>query len=80
MNDSLVVQKSLSAGVLLQRETSAMGPLYSCNLKQLGDDGRVALLALSLFTPSATREASAQVAGFGDDLKRMNEAVRRLAW
>jgi tetratricopeptide (TPR) repeat protein len=51
----------------------------SFNLKQLGDDGRAALLALSLFTPSASREALAQVAGFGDDLKRLNEAARRLA-
>jgi tetratricopeptide (TPR) repeat protein len=51
----------------------------SFNLEQLGDDGRAALLALSLFTPSASREALAQVAGFGDDLKRLNEAVRRLA-
>ncbi len=51
----------------------------SFHLEQLGDDGRAALLALSLFTPSASREALAQVAGFGDDLKRLNEAVRRLA-
>jgi tetratricopeptide (TPR) repeat protein len=51
----------------------------SFNLEQLGDDGRAALLSLSLFTPSASREALAQVAGFGDDLKRLNEAVRRLA-
>src|SRR5262245_32697362 len=51
----------------------------SFNLEQLGDDGRAALLALSLFTPSASREALAQVAGFGDDLKRLNEAARRLA-
>src|SRR6266545_4326443 len=51
----------------------------SFNLEQLGDDGRAALLALSLFTPSASREALAQVAGFGSDMKRLNEAVRRLA-
>jgi hypothetical protein len=36
----------------------------SFNLEQLGDDGRAALLALSLFTPSASRESLAQVAGF----------------
>src|SRR6266542_1490995 len=52
---------------------------HSFSLEQLGDDGRAALLALSLFTPSASREALAQVAGFGNDLKRLNEAVRRLA-
>jgi tetratricopeptide (TPR) repeat protein len=51
----------------------------SFNLEQLGDDGRAALLALSLFTPSASREALAHVAGFGDGLKRLNDAVRRLA-
>jgi tetratricopeptide (TPR) repeat protein len=51
----------------------------SFNLEQLGDDGRAALLALSLFTPSASREALAQVAGFGDGVKRLNDAVRRLA-
>jgi tetratricopeptide (TPR) repeat protein len=51
----------------------------SFELEQLGDDGRAALLALSLFTPSASREALAEVSGFSDDLKRLNEAVRRLA-
>lgn len=51
----------------------------SFELEQLGEDGRAALLALSLFVPSASREALAEVAGFGDDLKRLNEAVRRLA-
>ncbi|MGH9752699.1 MAG: tetratricopeptide repeat protein [Blastocatellia bacterium] len=51
----------------------------SFKLEQLGNDGRAALLALSLFTPSASREALAEVAGFGDDPKRLNEAVRRLA-
>jgi predicted HTH transcriptional regulator/tetratricopeptide (TPR) repeat protein len=50
----------------------------SFNLLQLGNDGRDTLLALSLFTPSATREALAAVAGFGDDLKRINEALTRL--
>ena len=50
----------------------------SFNLPQLGDDGRAALLALSLFAPSATRPALAEVAGFGDDLKRVNEAVKNL--
>jgi tetratricopeptide (TPR) repeat protein len=51
----------------------------SFNLEQLGDDGRAALLALSLFTPSTSREALAEVAGFDGNLKRLNEAVRRLA-
>ena len=51
----------------------------SFNLPQLGEDGRDALLALSLFAPSASREALAQAAGFGDDwTKRLDEAVRNL--
>lgn len=50
----------------------------SFNLPQLGDDGRAALLALSLFAPNATRLALAQVAGFGDDSKRLNQAVKNL--
>lgn len=51
----------------------------SFNLPQLGDDGRAALLALSLFTPDASRESLAEVAGFGPDLDRLNEAVRRMS-
>ncbi|MFL6276222.1 MAG: tetratricopeptide repeat protein, partial [Blastocatellia bacterium] len=51
----------------------------SFNLRQLGDDGRDALLALSLFVPSASRAALAEAAGFGDDLKRLREAIRHLA-
>jgi hypothetical protein len=51
----------------------------SFNLPQLGDDGRAALLALSLFVSSASRQALAAVAGSGTDLGRLNEAVKRLA-
>ena len=51
----------------------------SFGLEQLGDDGRAALLALSLFAPDASRAALAAVAGFDLDLKRLNEAVKRLA-
>src|SRR6185369_10769603 len=51
----------------------------SFELPQLGNDGRDALLALSLFVPSASREALAEVAGFGDDSKRLRDAVRHLA-
>lgn len=51
----------------------------SFGLEQLGDDGRAILLALSLFAPDASRPALAEVAGFGGDLRRANEAVRRLA-
>jgi tetratricopeptide (TPR) repeat protein len=51
----------------------------SFELPQLGEDGRDTLLALSLFTPDASRAALAKVTGFGDDLNRLNEAVKRLA-
>ncbi|HEX8118963.1 MAG TPA: tetratricopeptide repeat protein, partial [Pyrinomonadaceae bacterium] len=51
----------------------------SFNLPQLGDDGRAALLALSLFTPDASREALAEVAGFGDDVRRLDGAVGSLS-
>lgn len=51
----------------------------SFNLAQVGDDGRAALRALSLFVPGASRAALARVSGFGEDMKRLNEAVMRLA-
>jgi hypothetical protein len=51
----------------------------SFNPPQLGDDGRATLLALSLFVPSTSRSALADVAGFGGDAKRLKEAVGRLA-
>ena len=51
----------------------------SFNLPQLGDDGRAALLALSLFTPTASREALTEVAGFGNDLRRMDKAAEALS-
>ena len=47
-------------------------------LEEVGDDGRAALLALSLFSPGASRPALAEVSGFGNDLKRLNEAIKRL--
>jgi tetratricopeptide (TPR) repeat protein len=51
----------------------------SFNLPQVGSDRRDTLLALSLFAPSASRPALAAVAGFGDDVRRVREAVRGLA-
>ncbi|MGI8996482.1 MAG: tetratricopeptide repeat protein [Pyrinomonadaceae bacterium] len=50
----------------------------SLNLLRIGDDGRAALFALSLFAPSASRPALAEVAGFGDDQERLKEAVKNL--
>jgi tetratricopeptide (TPR) repeat protein len=51
----------------------------SFNLPQVGNDGRATLLALSLFVPSASREALAEVAGFGDNRKRLDAAVKNLS-
>lgn len=51
----------------------------SFNLPQLGDDGRAVLLALALFTPDASREALAEVAGFGEDLRRLSKSVEALS-
>ena len=51
----------------------------SFSLPRLGDDGRATLLALSLFVPSASRPALAEVAGLGEDEKRANEAVKCMA-
>ena len=50
----------------------------SFDLPRVGDDGRDALLALSLFAPSASREALAAVAGLGEGRKRLDEAVKNL--
>jgi tetratricopeptide (TPR) repeat protein len=50
----------------------------SFTLPQVGEDGRAALLALSLFIPDASRGALAEVAGFGGDLSRMDEAAKNL--
>lgn len=48
-------------------------------LPQIGEDGRAALLNLSLFAPDASREALSYVSGFGDDLRRLDRAVERLS-
>lgn len=45
----------------------------------LGDDGQMALLALALFVPTASREALAAVCGFKNGKERVNKAIRRLA-
>lgn len=51
----------------------------SFGLEQLGDDGRAALLALSLFVPDASRPALSEVAGFGADIERLKGAVKQIA-
>jgi tetratricopeptide (TPR) repeat protein len=50
----------------------------SFDLPRLGDDGRAALLALSLFAPNASREALSAVAGLGEDRKWLDEAAAHL--
>jgi tetratricopeptide (TPR) repeat protein len=66
---------------LLQGEGDAAERVFtrSFNLPQLGDDGRAVLLALSLFTPDASREALAEVCGFSNDLRRLNKAIKGLS-
>jgi tetratricopeptide (TPR) repeat protein len=51
----------------------------SYRLAQLGDDGRATLLALSLFVPDASRSGLTKVSGFDNNVKRLDEAVKRLA-
>lgn len=51
----------------------------SFELTQVGDDGRAALLALSLFVPSASRPALAQVAGFANGREQLEPVVQQLA-
>lgn len=51
----------------------------SFDSREVGKDGRAVLLALSLFVPSASREALAEVAGLTRDLARLDQAIRRLS-
>jgi|GEM_PF-770866 len=53
----------------------------SYELKQLNNGGRAVLLALSLFAPSATRKAVAEISGLGKDTDRrkFRDAVRSLS-
>jgi tetratricopeptide (TPR) repeat protein len=73
------------AHTVLNELTHGVGDAAQCvfdrsfELSYLGDDGRAVLLALSLFVPDASRGALTEVSGFGEDLKRLNEAVKRMA-
>lgn len=51
----------------------------SFNLERVGNDGRDALLALSLFVPDASREALAEASGFDNNLLRLDKAVENLS-
>ena len=69
--------------VVLREVTQGEGDAVSVvfdrafNLPQFSEDGRAVVLALSLFVPSATREALAGVAGFSEDSGRLNAAVNQ---
>jgi tetratricopeptide (TPR) repeat protein len=62
---------------LAQGKGDAAGRVFDRSFNLLNEDGRDALLALSLFAPSATRGALSAAAGF-DDEGREREAVRNL--
>ena len=68
---------------LRQGEGTAADRVFrrSFELKQLNNGGRAVLLALSLFAPSATRKAVAEVSGLGkeNDRKKFKEAVKHLS-
>lgn len=60
---------------LAQGEGDAAQRVFGRSFELLTEDSRAALLALSLFAPSASRPALAEVAGFGDDSNRLDEAL-----
>jgi tetratricopeptide (TPR) repeat protein len=62
---------------LAQGQGDAAERIFERSFNLLDGDGRDALLALSLFAPSATRNALSAAAGF-DDEARVREAVKNL--
>ncbi len=50
----------------------------SIDLPELGADGRAALIAISLFVPGASKTALAEVAGFGNEIERLDEITKPL--
>lgn len=64
---------------LAQGKGDAAARVFGRSFNLLNDDGRAALLALSLFVPSASRQALAEVAGFGKDSPRLDAAAAQLA-
>jgi len=57
----------------------AVDRIFGRTFRLLGADAQMALLALALFVPTASREALATVCGFEDGRDRVNQAIRRLA-
>lgn len=66
-------------GELAQGKGDAAERVFGRSFNLLNDDGRAALLALSLFVPSASRIALAEVAGFGENAARLDAAAAQLA-
>lgn len=64
---------------LARGASDAAERVFGRSFQLLSDDGRAALLALSLFVPSASRAALAEVAGFGQDAPRLDAAAAQLA-
>ncbi len=64
---------------LAEGEGDAAERVFGRSFNLLDDDGRAALLALSLFVPDALRQALAEVAGFGEDAERLDRAATQLA-
>ena len=65
-------------GELAQGKGDAAARVFGRSFDLLNDDGRAVLLALSLFVPSASRPALAEVAGFGADSARLDAAAAQL--
>ncbi|MBI3914524.1 MAG: tetratricopeptide repeat protein [Chloroflexi bacterium] len=68
------IQNDLSRG-----EGDAATRLFGRSFGLLNADAQAALLSLALFAPSAERNALAFTAEFGDDIKRVNDALKQLA-
>jgi tetratricopeptide (TPR) repeat protein len=64
---------------LSQGKGYAAERVFGRSFALLNDDGRAALLALSLFVPDASRPALSEVAGFGEDPPRLDPAAAQLA-
>jgi tetratricopeptide (TPR) repeat protein len=77
----LARQPQTALDYLAQGKSDAAERVFdrSFKLPQVGDDGRAVLLALTLFVPSATRAALAEVAGLDTDLPRLERAVENLS-
>ncbi|MBM4255934.1 MAG: tetratricopeptide repeat protein [Deltaproteobacteria bacterium] len=79
------MRRAQTASTVLAELTQGNGEIAqrvferSFNLPEVGDDGRATVLALSLFVPDASHEALSAVAGFGDDVRRVNDALKPLA-